>query len=186
MIKRNEARNAATLCADMIKKAGFSLSRFEIDTIEVTDFGLNDFRSEGAQIATLVSSARVGLKVICLMSGQTLPEHWHTASEGYEGKEETLRVLCGTLRLYLPGENTIVEGFIPKGKVSSYTSRNERIMRRNDQITLFPGTKHWLQGGLDGTVVLSISSMATCSSDPFTDSDIVRMPTIYDEEAGTI
>lgn len=182
MIKRSDANRAAAISLEMIAQAGIGLTDHEAYTLEVADFGLNDFLVEGSQIATLVSTERVGLKVICLLPGQTLPEHWHTALEGYEGKEETLRVLSGVLRLYLPGDNTLKEGFVPKGKETAYTSRNETIMRRYNQVTLRPGTKHWLQGGEEGCVVLSISSMATCTSDPFTDPGIVRVPVIQEEE----
>jgi D-lyxose ketol-isomerase len=150
--------------------------------MEVADFGLDDYRAEGSQIATFVSTNRVGMKVICLLPNQTLPEHWHTAMEGYEGKEEALRVLYGVLRLYLPGGNGPIEGFIPKDKQCFYTCRNEICMKPVQQVTLAPGVKHWFQAGDEGAVLFSISSMATCTMDPFTDPNIVRMPVIIKEE----
>jgi D-lyxose ketol-isomerase len=182
MLLEREVQEARAACVPLMKKAGVVLSDSELALMEVADFGLGDYRAEGSQIATLVSTSRVGMKVICLQPGQTLPEHWHSAMEGYEGKEETLRVLYGTLRLYLPGGDGPVEGFIPKGKQSCYTCRKEVCLTPVQQITLKPGVKHWLQAGEEGTVLFSISSMATCTMDPFTDPDITRMPVIIKEE----
>lgn len=183
MLYEREVREAKAACATLLQKAGVALSGEELSTMEVADFGLGDYRAEGAQIASFVSTDRVALKVICLLPGQTLPEHWHTAMEGYEGKEETLRVLFGSLRVYLPGESGgPVKGFIPKGKERCYTCRKEVCLAPVEQITLPPGVKHWFQGGEGGAVLFSISSMATCTMDPFTDPDIVRVPVIIKEE----
>lgn len=182
MLYEREVREARAACIPLLKKAGVVLSDSEMEAMEVADFGLGDYRAEGSQIATFVSTSRIGMKVICLLPGQTLPEHWHTAMEGYEGKEETLRVLYGTLRLYLPGGDGPKEGFIPKGKQSCYTSRKEVCLQPVQQVTMSPGVKHWFQAGEDGAVLFSISSMATCTMDPFTDPNIVRMPVIVKEE----
>ena len=150
--------------------------------MEVADFGLGDYPRQGAQIATYVNTDRVGAKVICLLPGQTLPEHWHTAVGDDPGKEETLRVLYGALRLYLPGPDTLREGRMPRGKEDCYTCRQEVLLRATEQITLKPGVKHWLQGGEAGCVVWSISSAARCALDPFTDPHIRRVPEIIEDE----
>lgn len=180
MIKRSEVETGREAAVDLLKKAHIMLSDAERMSLEVADFGLTNWPAEGSQIATIVNTDRIGLKLICLLPGQTLPEHWHTAIGDTPGKEETLRVAYGTLRLYLPGVEMILEGRIPEGKEPVYTCRNEVILRAPEQITLIPGTKHWMQGGAEGTVVYSISSAATCPLDPFTDPTIKRMPEIME------
>jgi hypothetical protein len=73
MLYEREVREARAECMPLLKKAGVVLSDSEMDAMEVADFGLGDYRSEGSQIATFVSTSRVGMKVICLLPGQTLP-----------------------------------------------------------------------------------------------------------------
>lgn len=182
MLHKTEVAEAKRLSQALFQKAGFAISQLEMDNLEVADFGLGEYRCEGSQIITIVSTNRVGFKVICLLPNQTLPEHWHTDYNGVEGKEETLRVIYGSLFLYLPGVSSIKSGFIPRNKEECYTSRKEILMNVTDQITLEPGIKHWLQGGKEGAVVLSISSMATCAMDPFSDPNIIRKPIVEGEE----
>lgn len=181
MISKHDRHTGQQEAAALFEKAGVALSESEIDEIEVADFGLSDFRVEGAQIATFADTQRVGFKVICLLPNQTLPEHWHTAFGDNPGKEETIRVLYGTFRLYLPGGDGPHEGFVPHSKQAMYTCRNEIIMRPTQQQYLPPGTKHWFQAGAEGAVVYSISSQASCPLDPFTDPNIVRVTKICDD-----
>lgn len=183
MCKRPERGEGKGAAEALLKNAHVVLSRAEMDGMELADFGLGDWRTEGAQIATFLSTERVGFKVICLLPDQTLPEHWHTAVGDDPGKEETFRVVHGTLRLYLPGADTICEGHIPAGKAPWYTCRNERILCAPQQITLEPGVKHWLQGGEEGCVVYSISSTARCALDPFTDPAVRRTPAAARDDA---
>jgi len=160
----------------MLAQAGVNTSDKEWAEMEVGDFGLGNWPLEGAQIVTFVNTAKVGFKVICLLPGQTLPEHWHTGEGTYPGKEETLRVLAGTLELGLPGESNLPAERIPAGKPASYTCRHTILLKAPGQITLQPGTKHWLRGGGDGAVVYSLSTLATCARDPFTDPEVRRFP----------
>ena len=180
MISRKEYIKAQIKAGKMFRDSGLRISDKEIDNIEVADFGLSDLKNEGAQILTFFSTDRVSAKVIALFPNQTLPEHQHTAIGTDPGKEETVRAIEGTLYLYIPGDDTLKCGFVPKGKNEVFTVRHEIIMKSGDQITLKPGTKHWFQSGSKGTVMYSISSTAVDAMDPFTDPDIVRFTKIID------
>lgn len=183
MIYRSQVEAGRAYTREMLAKAGVQASEQEIAAMEVGDFGLSNWPQEGAQIVTFVNTDRVGFKLICLMPDQTLPEHWHTAVEGDAlGKEEILRVLYGTLRLGLPGNDGLTESHIPAGKEACYSCRTEKLMHAGEQILLSPGIKHWLQGGAEGAVLYSISSAAHCQLDPFTDPTIVRVAKIVEDE----
>ena len=173
MIAKEQLDEGRLAAMELVKKSGFLVSGKELAEMEVTDFGLNNYPKEGAQIITFLNTKKVGYKAICLMEGQVLPEHRHTASLGEEGKEETFRVVYGILRLFVPGMGE-GQNPCPAGKEKHYTCRKELELGPADQITLEPDTPHWLMGGKGGCVVLSISSWARCAMDPFTDPNVVR------------
>ena len=112
--------------------------------------------------------------MIVLLPGQTMVEHWHPARENDDGKEETLRGLWGSCRVYLPGLDSLTEGYIPEGQDRWYTCRNETILNPSDQMTIPPDTPHWFQAGRDGCVILSVSNNVTDLDDRFTNPEVVR------------
>jgi len=174
MITRQQQQEARRRAAEMMRRAGIFLSEKESDAIEVVDFGLSRLEREGLQVVTLVQTERISVKVLALFPNQTEPEHWHPPVGEDPGKEETIRVGGGSMYFYVPGENTLRDGFLVKGKEHFYTVRHELFMRPGDQITLAPGTKHWFQAGRDGVVMYSFSTIARDVLDKFTDPDIVR------------
>jgi D-lyxose ketol-isomerase len=165
---------------ELLRKAGLSFTERELKGIEVADFGLNDLAREGAQILTVVQSQRLSVKLLVLFPQQTEPEHWHPPVGEHPGKEETIRIVAGTLYLYLTGANTLKNGNIPKGKEQFYTARRELVMNANDQITLQPGEKHWFQAGPDGAVLYSFSTVARDILDKFSDPNVVRLTKLQD------
>ena len=172
MITKEQVTAGRRIAKELIEKSGLQVTAKEMDGLEVADFGLENYPKEGAQIVSLLDTKKVGYKAICLSEGQILPEHMHTASLGEEGKEETFRVVYGILRLFVPGEQGDVP--CPVGKEQYYTCRKELRLGQTDQVTLPPDTPHWLMGGEGGCVVLSISSWARCTLDPFTDPNVIR------------
>jgi D-lyxose ketol-isomerase len=174
MITRRQQQEARKRAAEMMRQAGIALTEMEADAIEVVDFGLSRLDIEGLQVVTLVQTERISVKVLALFPNQTEPEHWHPPVGDDPGKEETIRVVWGSMHFYVPGGNTIGSGFLVKGKEHVYTVRHEIFMQPGDQITLTPGTKHWFQAGRDGVVMFSFSSVARDILDQFTDPDIVR------------
>ncbi len=181
MISRAEYEEAKFRAIEMITESGVVLSDEEKRSLEVVDFGLSRLDVEGAQIATLVQTERISVKLLALFPDQTEPEHWHPRVGDDPGKEETIRMVSGLLYFYIPGEESLKEGFIPDGKDACYTVRKEVVMRPGDQITLSPGTKHWFQAGPTGAVFYSFSTIARDVLDKFTDPDIVRVTQISEE-----
>jgi len=180
MLTRAEYIQARDRAAQMMKDAGVIINQKEIEEMDVADFGLNDLMAEGGQMLTFFNTDRISAKVIALFPRQTLPEHWHTAYGQDPGKEETIRVIWGTLYFCRQGENTLKMAKIPKGKEEFYTAREETVMTPGSQITVEPGVKHWFQAGDEGAVAFSFSSSARDALDPFTDKNIVRITKIVD------
>lgn len=174
MITKQEYLQARNAAADMFRSAGLVISEADIENIEIADFGLSNLPREGGLILSLASTGRISMRVMALLPGQSTPEHWHIGFDGYEGKEETLRVISGVLYLYIPGEDTMKKGKVLEGKEEMYTSRHEIIMNPSDVITMPPGQKHWFQAGPEGVVFYTVSTLAVDSKDPFTDPNVVR------------
>jgi D-lyxose ketol-isomerase len=181
MITRNEQQNARRRAAEMIRAAGIRITAREADGIDVVDFGLSRLEKEGVQVLTLVQTERISVKVLALFPGQTEPEHWHPPVGSDPGKEETVRVVSGTMYFYLPGENTFKQGFLVSGKEHCYTVRHELVMRPGDQVTLAPGVKHWFQARDEGVVLYSFSTIARDVMDQFTDKAIVRTTRVVEK-----
>jgi D-lyxose ketol-isomerase len=181
VITRKEQMSARWRAAELIQQAGIAITDEEAATIEVGDFGLSNLEREGGQMLTLVQTERISVKILVLFPNQTLPEHWHPPAGDDPGKEETIRVLWGTVYFYGPGEDTFKEGFIVHGKEDCYTMRNEIVMQSCDQIILQPGEKHWFQARDEGAVMYSFSTIARDALDQFSDPNIERISKVVDE-----
>jgi D-lyxose ketol-isomerase len=181
VITRQQKTAAQKKAAEMIRQAGISISAEEAGGIEVADFGLSNLDQEGVQVLTLVQTKRISVKVLALFPNQTEPEHWHPPVGDDPGKEETIRVIAGTVYFYVPGEDTFKEGFIVDGKADCYTMRKEIVMKPCDQLTLAPGEKHWFQAREEGAVMYSFSTIARDALDQFTDPRIERITKVVDD-----
>jgi len=181
MITRGEQKKARERSAQMIAEAGIRITEEETKKIEVVDFGLSRLEIEGLQVLTMVQTDRISVKVLAMLPNQTEPEHWHPPVGDDPGKEETIRVVAGTVYFYVQGENTLKQGFLVKGKEKHYTLRHEIILKPGDQITFQPGEKHWFQARDEGAVMYSFSSVARDALDQFTDPDIVRIVKVLEE-----
>lgn len=182
MITRSQQRAARQRAAKMIRQAGISITEQEADAIEVVDFGLSDLEREGVQVLTLVQTERISVKVLVLFPNQTEPEHWHPPVADDPGKEETVRIIAGTVFFYIPGQATFKEGFVVPGKDDCYTMRHELVMHPSDQITLAPGQKHWFQARDEAAVMYSFSTIARDAMDQFTDPNIERITRVVDDQ----
>lgn len=180
MLTKAEFKAAQHRAAAMIRESGISVTDEELHKVEVADFGLSRLHIEGGQILTLVATDRIAVKIIALFPRQTLPEHWHPRVGEDPGKEETVRVISGMVRFYIPGDDSMKEGFIPAGQGDVYTMRHELVLKPGDQIILEPGTKHWFQAGDAGAVMYSFSSVARDVLDGFTDPEIKRVTEIQE------
>jgi len=180
MITRAEQKAAQERAAQMIVQSGIRITEEEKNRIEVVDFGLSHLKIEGVQVLTLVQTERISVKVLAMLPNQTEPEHWHPPVGDDPGKEETIRVVSGTVYFYVQGENTFNQGFLVKGKEKYYTLMHEIILTPGDQITFHPGEKHWFQVRDDGAVMYSFSTVARDALDQFTDPNIVRIVKVGD------
>ena len=174
MITKEDFEHVCTTSIEMIESAGIQLTDADKEKITAADFGLNNVKEEGVQILTLFDTDRMAAKILVLLPYQTEPEHWHPPVGNDPGKEEVIRGIWGDLTFYVPGENTMKEGFLVAGKEECYTMRNEVVINPGDQLVLPPGTKHWFQAGKRGAVMYSFSTKVTDLLDQFTDPDIVR------------
>ena len=181
MIKRSEYLRVQEQAAGMIRAAGIQMTDAEARAIEVVDFGLGCIAAEGVQVFTLFATLRISAKVLVMLPNQTEPEHWHPPVDGDPGKEETIRVIAGTLNFYIPGKDTLRDGWIPEGKADCYTCRHEIVMKPCDQLTLAPGTRHWFQAPAGGAVFYSFSTCVRDGLDRFTDPAIVRATKIIED-----
>ena len=145
-----KARTAARL-AD----AGIVLTPDEVESIEITDFGLGDFERAGLAIVVYVNTERVCAKELVLLPGQACPEHRHPPVHGEPGKEETFRCRAGSVHLHIEG-------------------REEIVLQPGGQFTVPPDTLHWFEAGDDGAIVSEFSTRSTDENDVFTDPSITR------------
>ena len=182
MIKRSEYRSAQQRAAIMIREAGIQLTDAEAARIDAADFGLSRLDVEGVQVFTMFATDRISAKVLVTFPHQTEPEHWHPPVGDDAGKEETIRVISGTLIFYTPGPDTLREGWVPAGKDACYTARHEIVLKPCDQLTLPPGTKHWFQAREGGAVFYSFSTCVRDGLDRFSDPAIVRRTVIVEDE----
>ena len=177
---RSEYEAARERAAGLIRASGIALTNAEAESIEVADFGLGRLEKEGAQILTLVQTDRISVKVLVLFAGQTEPEHWHPRVGDDPGKEETVRVVSGTLFFYREGEGTLDPCVVPEGKAEVYTSAREIVMRPGDQVTLPPGERHWFQARGEPVVMYSFSTIARDGLDGFTDPGVERVTRVVE------
>ncbi|AUP79703.1 cupin domain-containing protein [Flavivirga eckloniae] len=174
MIKFQEFKEVCQKSIEMIEEAGLLLTPEDKEKITAADFGLSNLKKEGIQILTMFQTNRIAGKILVLLPYQTEPEHWHPTVGDDPGKEEVIRAISGDLYFYIPGEDTMTEGFIVEGKADCYTMRNEVVMKPGDQLELPAGTKHWFQAGKRGAVMYSFSTTVTDLNDQFTDPNINR------------
>lgn len=162
--------------ADLIAKAGILVTEEERRSIEIADFGLDEFEVTGLGVLVYVNTDRCCAKELAMWPGQTCPQHLHPPVEGDPGKEETFRCRYGTVYLYLPGDATADPRCAPPEPSDSYSVWREVVLRPGDQCTLPPETWHWFQAGPEGAVVSEFSTRSTDENDLFSDPRIQRVP----------
>ncbi|GAB4112739.1 MAG: D-lyxose ketol-isomerase [Candidatus Caldatribacteriota bacterium] len=158
------------------RKAGVVLSEPEIENMEITDLGLDDFERTGVVLVVYVNNDRYCAKEMVLFPHQTCPEHRHPDHNGQEGKKETFRCRYGRVYLYTEGEKTKKPAVSPpSGDEAYYTVFQEVILKPGQQYTIDKNTLHWFQAGEEGAVISEFSSPSDDTSDVFTDPRIKRV-----------
>src|SRR3954467_15223161 len=100
----------------MIRDAGIALTEMEASRIDIVDFGLSRLEIEGVQVLTFFATERISAKVLVMFPHQTEPEHCDPPVGADPGKEETIRVIAGTVYFFLHGEPSLRDGWVPAGK----------------------------------------------------------------------
>lgn len=176
MIIGREYQEIKQECLMYLDQAGITLTKNEIENLEVTDFGLGRVREMGLQLVLYINTERCCAKELVLLPWQTCPEHLHPPVENREGKEETFRCRQGTVYLYVPGSKVNEpKARPPEDKKDYFTAWHEIVLKPGEQYTLLPNTLHWFQAGEEGAVVSEFSTKSTDENDIFTDPEITRV-----------
>lgn len=172
----DERMSAISEALGFLQRAHICVAPKEQQSIEVTDFGLNQLKVFGLQVITYVNTDRYCAKELVLFPNQICPEHRHPPIGEDAGKQETFRCRWGTVSLFIEGDSSQKPlRRIPKGFLDYFTVWNEVVLRPGDQYTLAPNTKHWFQAGEEGAVISEFSSTSRDDMDVFTDPRIVRV-----------
>jgi D-lyxose ketol-isomerase len=153
----------------LIEQAAIPLTEQERSRLLPTDFGLNNFMHEGVVLLDVLRTPVVRISVLVLLPNQTLPEHCHPCGPHGPGKEETVQCLAGEFRVYRPGKNSLLKGFIPTGKEHCYTVFEETVLLPSDKVIVFPDQRHWFQAGPEGAVGITFQNTIDESYNQFTD-----------------
>ncbi len=149
MIEQNVLDHAGELLA----KSGFAITPEELEKLAASDFGLGHLETEGLAFIDILRSERLRVTLLILLPDQTLPQHVHPPYKKETGKEETLRVLYGQTKVYIPDDNNNnADVRIPHGKDAYYTARKEIALLPGQQFTVKPNIEHWFQAGPNGAV----------------------------------
>jgi D-lyxose ketol-isomerase len=179
MITRTEVAKAQQRAAAMLQQTGIALTREELQSIEVAEFGLGQLEDLGLEIVVYINTDRYCAKELVMFPWQTCPEHRHPAVAGQAGKMETFRCRAGVVYLYIAGRPTKeIKAKLPKGSEPYLKVRQEIILKPGDQYTIPPNTLHWFQAGPQGAIVSEFSSTSRDEADVFTDPRIQRIPQI--------
>ncbi|WP_026688381.1 D-lyxose/D-mannose family sugar isomerase [Alteribacter aurantiacus] len=164
----------------LLKQAGIVLTEDEKKSIEIAEFGFNEFDKQGLSLITYINNEKYCAKELVLFPKQTCPEHRHPPLGSSPGKMETFRCRWGEVWLYVEGEpDDNIECVVPAGSEDYYTVFHEIKLSPGEQYTIPPNTLHWFQGGEKGAIVSEFSSTSKDEHDIFTDTRIKRIP---DEE----
>lgn len=157
-------------------EADIVITAEEKASIEIVDFGLNNFEKIGLSILIYVNTKRVCAKEMYLLPNQVCPEHRHPNINGKSGKEETFRCRRGKVYLYVPSKKSSQESVTVETQVESvFTVFKEIILDEGEQYTIYPDSLHWFKGGSEGAIVSEFSTYSTDAHDIFSDPKIIRI-----------
>lgn len=176
MLSTDEFVTRQQFAADLFEKAGIYITPKVQASIEIAEFGLDDFEATGLGVLVYVNTQRCCAKELAMWPGQTCPEHLHPPVGDDPGKEETFRCRWGEVYLYVSGEPTLDPHCTPPGDDEAYTVWHEIALGKGDQYTIGPNTLHWFQAGEQGAVVSEFSTRSTDENDVFSETRIQRVP----------
>lgn len=174
-MKQSEIELFKNEITKIYKKSKIFFTESELENIEITDFGLEDFKSIGLSVMIYVNTMRVCAKELVMIPNQICPQHIHPDIKGREGKEETFRCRWGKVYLYVSGEEQKnMKAKIPQKYKDRFNVFHEIILEPGGQHTLKPQTWHWFQSGPAGAVISEFSTHSFDAGDIFFDKLILR------------
>lgn len=136
--------------------------RFDTEDFWVKDFNIGNFAESGmAGIFWLSDSAyNISGHEIFLLPNQSIPEHWHIATEDTSEKLEGWHVRHGSVYTYSEGEPTEgAEDDIPTShKECTVALKREEVLPGNIALLSAPGERHWMRAGPQGAIVTEYAS----------------------------
>jgi len=151
VLKRRDVENAKNQALEMLQASGIVLS--EDQTIEITDFGKNDYRKIGLGLIIRINEPEYASKWLTILPGQTCPNHYHKQIK------ETFFIIAGDVTMILDGK--VIE------------------MKPGSKVTLPPGTWHKFSSE-NGAVIEEITTNQIPDDSYFEDPGIKRYVTIED------
>lgn len=143
---------------EMLTKIPLKITESEMATLKVNDFGLDNLPTEGFAFIDLLRTERVRVTLLILGPYQTLPQHKHPPYPGETGKEESVRTLWGTFKVYVEGDADRQDLRIPEGKEAYYTARKEIVLEEGEQYSVPADMIHWFQAGPEGSVAIAFQN----------------------------
>ena len=103
MVKMKNEVYAKEKIIGIYNKSNIFFKSDEIEKMEITDFGLEDFFDIGLGVIIYINTKRVCAKELAMTPFQICPQHRHPNLDGGLGKEETFRCRWGEVYLYVSG-----------------------------------------------------------------------------------
>ena len=181
MIPRTVFLEHKEMALAALRKNRIYISADEAASIEIADFGLSKPRVIGIQTFVLIKTDRICLKIIVLLPHQICREHKHSILHKGEqqGKEESVRILDGTLLFYQEGPASASPMHrVPEEYRDHFIVFHETVLSKGMKLTIEPATWHWFQAGSDGAIIENISTKTIDEEDLFRDPHITRIPQI--------
>lgn len=150
--------------------AGFALTDDERASLLLVTFG--DFGRMGAGAIDLANEHRYGGRLIIFLPGQGFPEHWHPSQGDFVGKEETFRVLWGSVHAFgerdFEGTPSPCRSWIGGDAIATHGV----VLTAGQQRTIGLHERHWFLAGDSGAVALEMTSPVRDELDRFSDSGL--------------
>lgn len=171
--------NIHEIVTELLIQSGIFLTKDEIENLEITDFGLNDFSHVGLIIHTYINTQRCCAKELIMLPHQVCPEHSHPTIDNIDGKEETFRCRFGKVSIFIEGNKTLQPIVELPEDIGNYSVFHEVILDKGEQLTLQPNSKHWFKAHNYGAIISEFSTTSSDHADLFTNPTINRANRLY-------
>ncbi len=171
------SKNAKEVYFAMMESFNYPIAdRLRGDEFWISDFNLNQFMTAGmAGIFWIINMDHkfTGVEMF-LLPGQSIPEHWHVATENASAKFESGHVRYGSITLFTEGSPLPdVEDRIPYFQRDIVKARKEQVLNAGDVgFTEKKEERHWFIAGQEGAIITEYASAHDGEGVRFTDPTI--------------